>query len=86
VRLERLAEALRDPLPDGEEFSAWLKQLAAELGSGFGKLAAPARVALTGTQSGFELVDCFHILGAAEAARRLRAGAELCRRAQPAGS
>jgi nondiscriminating glutamyl-tRNA synthetase len=82
ARLERLAEVLREPLPDGEDFSAWLKQLAAELGTGFGKLAAPARVALTGSQSGFELVDCFHILGAAEVARRLRAGAELCRRAQ----
>ncbi|MBK9383921.1 MAG: glutamate--tRNA ligase [Planctomycetes bacterium] len=86
ARLERLAAALPDALPDGEAFSELMKRVAAELGVGFGKIASPARAALTGGLSGFELVDCFHVLGATESVRRLRAGAARCRSAQSASS
>jgi glutamyl-tRNA synthetase len=61
--------------PGLEAIEAALRQLGESLGLGFGKVAQPVRLALTGRMASPGLFEVIHALGCEESAARLRAAA-----------
>ncbi len=71
--LLRLAEALeQEPLFPPADWSAWIKNQAAIMEVGMGKLMKPMRAALSGTLGGPELADILVLLGRDRVLQRLR--------------
>ncbi|MDR3401416.1 MAG: hypothetical protein P4L99_02870, partial [Chthoniobacter sp.] len=66
VRLDRLTDWTSETL------EAALKELAAELGLGLGKLAQPLRAALTGQTTSPGIFDVLALIGRAEALGRIQ--------------
>jgi nondiscriminating glutamyl-tRNA synthetase len=72
--LSHLATALEsaDSFPPAD-WSAWIKEQAAQLDVGMGKVMKPLRAALSGTLGGPELLDILTLLGKQRSIARIRA-------------